>query len=321
MRRLAFTLLALYLLFSIVAGVFLCDGTLHPLRRPLTPSDEAQASLLARQSNASLRDISIVTPDRLTLRAWLLTPAQPNQQVVILLHGLSDNRTGMIGYAELLLAHHFTVLMPDTRAHGASDGAIATYGLIERNDIHLWFDWLLANAHPTCIDALGESMGAAQLLQSLAVEPRFCAVAAESSFSNFHEIGYDRAGQFFHTGPWLGRTLLRPALAIAFLYGKEKYGLDLSQVSPEDAVTHSVVPVFLIHGRDDSNIPVRHSERIAARANQALQTSNLARDSDARNPNVILWEVPGADHCGAISTAPDEFASRLIIWFTTHQAR
>jgi pimeloyl-ACP methyl ester carboxylesterase len=303
MRRLVITLLAFYLLLSIVAGVFLCDGTLHPLRRPLAPAGEAQAALLVRQSNASLRDISIVTPDRLTLRAWLLTPAEPNQQAAILLHGLSDNRTGMIGYAELLLAHHFTVLMPDARAHGASDGAIATYGLLERNDIHLWFNWLLTNTHPACIDALGESMGAAQLLQSLAVETSFCAVAAESAFSNFHEIGYDRAGQFFRTGPWLGRTLLRPALAIAFLYAKEKYGLDLSQVSPEDAVARTTVPVFLIHGRDDSNIPVRHSERIAAHASQA------------GNSNVVLWEIPGADHCGGISTAPDEFVTRLLSWF------
>lgn len=62
--------------------------------------------------------------------------------VVILLHGLSDNRLGMIGYAELLLAHGFAVLMPDARAHGASGGDLATYGLLESDDIHEWFDWL-----------------------------------------------------------------------------------------------------------------------------------------------------------------------------------
>jgi len=30
-----------------------------------------------------------------------------------------------------------------------------------------WFDWLVQKQAPQCIDALGESMGAAQLLNSL----------------------------------------------------------------------------------------------------------------------------------------------------------
>ena len=36
------------------------------------------------------------------------------------------------------------------------------------------------------------------------------------------------------------------------------------------------------------------------------------------NPRAELWEVPNADHCGAISTAPEEFERRLLAWFVTH---
>jgi hypothetical protein len=61
------------------------------------------------------------------------------------------------------------------------------------------------------------SANAAQLLQSLDTHPNFCAVAAESSFSNFREIAYDRMGQPFHLGPWFGRTILRPLIEVAFL--------------------------------------------------------------------------------------------------------
>ena len=292
-----------YLVLSLLAGILLCNSTLHPVRRPLTAQDESQAHVLARLQNASLYDISLTTPDHLQLKAWLFTPAISNNSALILLHGLSDNRTGMLGYAELLLSRHFTVLLPDARAHGASSGDLATYGLLERNDIREWFDWLAQTEHPSCIDGFGESMGAAQLLQALAVEPNFCAVAAESSFSNFHEIADDRPGQFFRTGPWLGRTLLRPALAFAFWYGREKYSLDLEKVSPEVIVATTLTPVLLIHGKEDRNIPVRHSERIAA-----------------RNPSVILWKVPNADHCGAISTAPEEFKTRLLAWYAPKSA-
>jgi hypothetical protein len=69
-------------------------------------------------------------------------------------------------------------------------------------------------------------MGAAQLLQSLPSEPRFSAVAVESPFSSFREIAYDRVGQFFHTGPWLGRTVLRSIVEAAFGYARLKYQLD-----------------------------------------------------------------------------------------------
>ena len=209
----------------------------------------------------------------------------------------------MIGYAELLLDNQYTVLLPDARAHGSSAGTFAAYGLLERSDVRDWFDWLVQTQHPTCIDGLGESMGAAQLLQALGVEPNFCAVVAESSFSNFREIGYDRVGQFFNAGPWLGRTLFRPTIEIAFLYGRWHYHLDLRQVSPEAAVARATMPILLIHGKADNNIPVCHSEQIAA-----------------RNPAIILWEVPGADHCGAISKAPRDFETKLLNWFQLHQS-
>ena len=104
---------------------------------------------------------------------------------MLALHGLGDNRLGMEGFAGIALEHGFTVLLPDARGHGESGGELATYGLLERNDIHQWVDYLEAATQPRCVYGMGESMGAAQLLQSLEVENRFCAVVAKSSFSSF----------------------------------------------------------------------------------------------------------------------------------------
>ena len=210
--------LALYLAFCLVAGVYVADGTLHPARRPLTSEDESTMREIAHHLDSDLDNVSIITPDSITLRAWTIHPHRSNGDAVILLHGLGDNRIGMTGYAQLLLAHGFSVLLPDARAHGTSGGQLATYGLLERNDIHQWFDFLVAQSHPRCIFGFAESMGAGELLQSLAVESHFCAVASESSFSSFRQIAYDRMGQPFHLGPWLGRTLLRPVVEFAFLY-------------------------------------------------------------------------------------------------------
>lgn len=297
LRRLCVALVV-YLALCGVAGVFLADAVLHPARRPLTEAEIAAFTKSAASLGASVEDVSITTPDSAVLRAWLVRPARPNGDAAVVLHGLADNRMGMEGYAELLLSHGFSVLMPDARGHGESGGVIVTYGLLERNDIHQWVNDLSAPVHPRCVYGLAESMGAAELLQSLAAATPFCAVVAESSFANFREIAYDRMGQPFHVGPWIGRTLFRPIVESAFLRARWKYGLDMTKVSPEAAVAHTRVPVLLIHGAIDSNIAVRHSRLI-----------------HQHDPQTVLWEVPGADHCGAIAVAPREFEARVLGFF------
>jgi pimeloyl-ACP methyl ester carboxylesterase len=292
--------LLLYLTLCVIGGIYLADGTLHPARRELT-ENEITAMRGSAHLDADLTDATITTPDNVTLHAWTIRPHHPNGDDVLLLHGLGDNRIGMTGYAQLLLAHGFSVLLPDARAHGTSGGPLATYGLLERNDIHQWVEFLDVQDHPHCIFALGESMGAAQLLQSLDTHPHVCAVVAESPFANFREIAYDRMGQPFHLGPWVGRTLLRPLVEVAFLRARLKYHLKMDEISPEDSVAATTIPVFLIHGEVDSNIPVRHSQII-----------------HARNANTQLWEIPAADHYGAISTAPQEFEHRILSFFAPH---
>ena len=289
---------SLYAAACIVGGIYLTDGTLHPGRRELTTDEIGAARDAVHAMNADLSDVSITTPDGVTLRGWLLRPAHANGDAALLLHGLGDNRLGMSGYARLLLAHGFAVLLPDARGHGASGGDLVTYGLIERNDVRQWVEFLSAQTNPHCVYGMGESMGAAELLQSLAAGTRFCAVVAESGFSNFREIAYDRMGQPFGMGPWVGRTVLRPLVEVAFLRARWKYGLNMEQVSPEKALAASHVPVLLIHGAVDSNIPLRHSLAMHALA-----------------PQTVLWVVPGADHCGALSVAPAEFERRVLGWF------
>jgi alpha-beta hydrolase superfamily lysophospholipase len=74
-----------------------------------------------------------------------------------------------------------------------------------------------------------------------------------------------------------------------------------------NAVTASKVPVLLIHGRKDTNLPARNSEMIRSH-------------SAARIPAVVLWEPAEAVHCGAVGAEPQEFERRVIGWFAGHDA-
>jgi dipeptidyl aminopeptidase/acylaminoacyl peptidase len=300
-------LIAVWLVPCVAIGVVVSEWALHPWRRTLGPEAETRAEAVAARNHAELTDFAITANDGTTLRGWSIRPLHGNGDAVILLHGVADNRMGVLGYAELLLRHGYTVLLPDARAHGASGGELATYGIKEAGDLKLWYDWIERTERPHCIDGLGESMGAALLLESLLAEPGFCAVVAESPFASFREASYDRLAERLDAGAWLGRTLLRPAVETGLLYARWKYGVDLEQDSPENAVAASRVPVLLIHGLKDKNLPPRHSEMIVAH-------------SSSRKPAVELWEPAEAGHTGAAGAEPAEYERRVIGWFESHDA-
>jgi hypothetical protein len=301
-----FALVALWLLCCIAIGILAAEMALHPSRRVVSSQAAALAQSIALRNRALLAEVSIVAADGATLRAWSIRPLNANGDAVILLHGHTDNRAGMLGNADLLLRHGYAVLLPDARAHGISGGDLATYGVREADDIKRWFNWLQQSDSPQCIDGLGESMGAAQLLQSLTTEPGFCAVVAESPFASFREASYDRLGEKLNAGSLLGRTLLRPAVEAGLLYARLKYGVNLGQSSPQVSVAASSVPVLLIHGKKDTNLPPRHSEMIEAR-------------SSSRSAQVVLWEPANAGHCGAAGAEPEEYERRVISWFASHE--
>jgi len=291
-----------YAVFCAILAIFLGELAFRPQRVPVNERQTAEAT--ASRFGAALRDVSVIASDGSHLQGWFARPARVNGDAVILFHGVGDNRQGMMGFAELFLSNGFIVLAPDSRAQGESGGAFPTYGLKESDDVHRWFDWLVMQQHPKCVFGMGESMGAAVLLQSIEKENRFCAVVAESSFASFRQIAYVRVGQFFHTGTWLGRIALRPAVEAAFLYGRLTRGINLADASPERSVVGSHVPILLIHGLADDNIPFQQSERIRA-----------------HDPaDIVLWEVPLAGHCGAVNAAGQEFNTRVLGWFRSHEA-
>jgi len=298
--RVAIGLFILYAVMAVLCGVFLAEITLHPPRHPLRHQEKATA-IVRDQFHTALQDVSTMTGDGVKLKAWFIEPQNGNRSVVILLHGVTDNREGVAGFAPMFLQAGYTVLIPDARAHGESGGSIATYGLRERYDILQWTKWI---RRPNgCVYLFGESMGAAIALQATEVNPGLCAVAVESPFSTFREIAYDRMAQHTPFGTRFWRSAGRPVIEIALAYAKLRYDVDLTKANPEEAMEHSRVPALLIAGTADRNIPMRHS-------------AELIRTSGS---HAQMWVVSGADHGGAVSVAHDEFQRRILDWFRDHQ--
>ena len=300
MRRLARIGLKLLLIPPLVAAVIgwlVGPAFLHPIRRALTPDLIREADVTFKEVHAQREEFDVRASDGVLLRGWKVRPANPNGGWVLTFHGVADNRVGMIGHAELLLRAGYCVVMMDGRAHGASEGPIATYGWLERNDIRAIVDALEENEHPTHLFALGESMGAGIALQSAAVEPRIEAVVAEASFANLTEAAYDYAGM--RRFPWLGKTLLAPGAWMMVYRGQRLAGFPAAEVSPEKSVAARAFPVLLICDTDDVALPCRHTKMIYAADRGPKQ----------------MWVVPGAYHTAALGYQPAEFRRRVLAFY------
>jgi alpha-beta hydrolase superfamily lysophospholipase len=276
----------------------LSEDALHvPARRRFTPHAEV-AGRIAQEAGGAWSTARVRAGDGAALEAWQFQPRQWNGGTVLVLHGHLDTREGTSTFASMLMQHGYAALVPDNRGHGSSGGAEVTYGIRERDDIRSWVGWALSSGHARRVYGLGESMGAANLLQSLPVEPRFRAVVAEGAFTGFRRVAYERVGRRFGMPPGLSGILVEPA----FLYVRLRYGLPLADANPLDAVRQSHTPVLYIHGTSDTNITPDNSRLLYETRSEASE----------------LWQPEGATHTRASLSYPEEFERRVIGWFDTH---
>jgi fermentation-respiration switch protein FrsA (DUF1100 family) len=288
--------------FCSAVAAWMVESAMRLPRKPVN-----QAVLLssdAVRSGARWTNVSIQARDGSVLSAWYLQPASavPGSGAVLLLHGQGDNREGMLGYASWLLTHGYSALLPDARGAGESGGTLATYGILEADDVDRWAAWLKTRTDG-CIYGLGESMGAAQLLSSLAGSPSFCAVAAESPFADLREVLGDRIVERADAKLCCGRIAGAVLSRFAMAYMRIRYGFDTPAAAPIRAVARTRTPILLIHGGADEIIPVRHSRE--------LQRANPG--------DVSLWIVPGSEHCDGFATDPAGFQSRVLGFFAEHR--
>ena len=288
---------------SAIGGWLAGPMFLHPMKRGLTAGLIREADESFKHTHGRREDFIVNAPDGAILRGWKVRAENPNGSWVLLFHGVSDNRVGVIGQSEFLLQNGYGVVMMDTRCHGDSGGEIATYGWLERKDTAAVIDALESSEKPQHLFALGESMGGGIALQSAGADSRIEAVVAEASFANLQEAAYDYAG--LRQYPWLGKTLLAPGAWLMVYRGEKLAGFPAAEVSPVKAVAARPFPVLIICDEEDRALPCRHSEMIFRAARGSKE----------------FWRVPRAYHTAALGYEPDEFRRRVLEFFERHRKK
>ena len=203
-------------------------------------------------------------------------------------------------FAPMFLSQGYAVLLPDSRAHGASEGRFVTYGLLEKYDVIAWANWM-RRAGCRNLYGLGESLGASILIQAAAVQPVFAAIVAECPYADLRETAEYRVRQMLRMHAFVTVPAAKIVVSSGMLYANWVYGLNFQQVSPILSIAKASSPILLIHGLKDFRTPPTNSEKLAS-----------------ANPRDPLWLVPNAGHTGAVAAEPDEFRRRVLGWFAEH---
>jgi pimeloyl-ACP methyl ester carboxylesterase len=237
------------------AAVSLCGTALAAIAASQLPAIGAGALLYPTRS-VSKRPAPAECVERTfagvnaRLSGWHCTTASPPAGTVVYLHGIGDNRDSFANGVTRFLERGFDVILYDSRGHGRSEGNGCTYGYLEKRDLTAVLD----NARTASAILIGHSFGAAVALQAAAVDSRVRAVVAASTFSDLRSIATYRAPFVFV-----------PSIIEATFQQVERDGkFPIDQVSPARAAADIRVPVLLIHGMLDTQIPLTHSERVYA---------------------------------------------------------
>ena len=224
-----------------VSGNAAAGALLLPMRVPVLGSPRAS------------EDFSVTTRDGIALDGWLFAPVGAPRGVVIFVHGKDINRQHFVDDAKRFLDKGLGVVAFDQRAHGRSTGEFVTYGAKEVGDLRLVIDVALKKwGRELPVVLVGESLGAAVSLQTAAVDPRVRVVVAGAAFADLTTVIDD------HAPAMLDAAGKAKAIAIA----EEAAEFHVADISPERAARNITVPTLLLHGSEDTYLPLKHSLRI-----------------------------------------------------------
>ena len=210
-------------------------------------------------------------------------------RTILLLHGLAEDRSSLMGRVPFLLRQGWNVAALDARASGESGGRRGSFGARESDDLRGWIDALapLAGPSPT-FAAWGRSMGASTALRAASSDDRIAALVLEAPYRDLKSAVVAVLRRLKIPIPEaLAPLLLRRARALA--------GVSLDRPRPIDFAPLVAAPTLILHGFDDLIAPVADARSLAA--------------AFPRTAEII--EVSGAGHANVVGIGGDALTGRI----------
>lgn len=242
------------------------------------------------------KDLYLMSHDGLQLHANYIKASDPDcHRYAICVHGFTDRAEKMGVYARRFYEEYgMSVLLPDLRGHGDSEGNYAGMGYLDSKDIIRWAESIVTMDPKAVIILHGMSMGAATVLMACGGElpEAVKAVIADSGYTSAMEEYYYEYRKLPAKSRILPAELIMP-LVRGVCLARAHY--DIAKASPETAVRSAKAPILFIHGDADDFVPSSMMPKLYAAA---------ACKKD------FLW-IHGAGHVRSVVVNPDKYWSKV----------
>jgi uncharacterized protein len=239
-------------------------------------------------------EVQFQSSDGLRISGWWL-PRPTSDRVVVACAGHRGIKSDMLGIGSGLWRAGNNVLIFDWRSRGSSEGTFHTLAHHETRDLEGAIAYAGQRVPQARLGVIGYSMGAAVAILVAARTPAVQAVVADSPFTSIADLV--RYGSARRRIPGWAVTPLADMLTAA------RYGYRFGDVRPINHIAAIAPrPLLLVHGTNDSVIPVSHAHQLFEAAGEPKE----------------LWLHPDLEHCGAYFHDRATYIARVAQFFEQH---
>lgn len=230
--------------------------------------------------------------DGLNLQAKHIKQKQTSKaKLAIIAHGYTSQGDGMQEFGEMFYDMGYDLLVPDARAHGASEGEYMGFGWPDRLDYVQWIDEMIKDYNGDLeIILYGVSMGAATVMMTAGEElpPQVKLIIEDCGYDTVTaELTYQLKEMF--------NLPAFPLIQLTSVYSGIKAGYNFNEASSVAQLAKNDLPTLFIHGDADKFVP----------------TEMVYQNYEATKGPKELYIVKGAAHAQAFST--DKAAYQKVV--------
>ena len=163
----------------------------------------------------------------------------------------SKSMADFIGLTDYYFKRGFTMLHPDARAHGESEGKYIGFGCLDRKDAIKWMNWVLEKGGEDVeIYLHGISMGGATVLMvsGMALPPQVKGIISDCGFTSPKEVFTHVLNTMYHLPAF-------PIINEADIVNRKLAGYGMDECNAKREVAKAKVPILFIHGSKDTFVP------------------------------------------------------------------